>query len=314
MRRLFVQIFTFYFLVSIGLYAENNSQKDLIEVKRDIVFENIYSGQRVIRTVPIKNISKSDVMIKVIKTSCGCTKGVVNQKKISPGRTVDLKVTLSTSGKSGFISKSLRIYLENQKRFYKVSISGVVKKLPGKHMAMTESIFKGKCISCHVTPTLNKEGRELYLGACATCHGIFREGHSALKLKDTKHSEKILKLIIQNGNDAGMPGFGKSKQGPLSYNQIDSLTHFLKQDTKLKYLSKAEDIYTRECRVCHGKEREGGIAPSLKTDEMKLIGKHKLNQILSEGMPKTLMKPFHKDKGGTLDEKQIESLVEFLLK
>ncbi len=307
--------FLFYCLVSIILtfdvYAEGD--KKLITLPENIYFENIYSGERVLKKIYVTNISANVVLIKEVKTSCGCTTTDISSKVIEPGEKVKLQVALSTSGKSGKISKSVRIYLEGQRGYYRTNISGEIKVMPKKHMAMKGNIFEGKCVECHVKPAENKLGHELYLGVCASCHGVFMEGHSAPQLKIKKYKEKELYSFIADGKKESMPAFSEKSKGPLNDKQIKSLVDFIISFEDIKNKKSAEGLYRQFCSACHGEKREGGVGPELSIKSMQTLGREKIDRALVKGIPNTLMKPFLANKGGQLNSKEIRLLIEFLL-
>jgi mono/diheme cytochrome c family protein len=301
-------------MISIIYYAFGDKEKKLINVPESIHFENIYSGERILKQIDIENISNSVVVIKEVKTSCGCTTVDLPSKVIAPGKKVSLKIALSTSGKSGKISKSIRIYLEGQRRYYRTNISGEVKKMPkAKHIAISGSIFEGKCVECHVTPAIGKMGQELYLGVCASCHGIFMEGHSAPQLANISAKKSDLFSFIAHGKNQTMPAFSDQSKGPLNNKQIKSLVDFITQSEIIKKKQSAKGLYKQYCSACHGLKREGGVGPELTIKSMELMGREKITKTLITGIPNTLMKPFHKDKGGTLESSEIKMLIEFLL-
>ena len=97
-----------------------------------------------------------------------------------------------------------------------------------------------KCAKCHVARGVGS-CRDLYLADCAFCHGDNGEGKSASALNSqeylTKHDAGYIKDWIANGKEgSGMPGFSKTKGGPLDDKQIESLVSYI---TKWKKKEKA---------------------------------------------------------------------------
>lgn len=69
-------------------------------------------------------------------------------------------------------------------------------------------------------------------------------------------------------------------------------------------------LYKTNCAACHGAAGEGGMAIPLANPEFQaLVSDQTLRQIISGGMPGTMMTAFAKKDGGTLTDKQIGALI-----
>lgn len=58
-------------------------------------------GDKVEHAFPIRNVGKATLVIEQILPSCGCTTAGLDQKRIEPGQSVDLKVVLDLKGRIG---------------------------------------------------------------------------------------------------------------------------------------------------------------------------------------------------------------------
>lgn len=288
-------------------------EKIKVEVPKHVYFEDLYSGEKAKLSIPIKNLSSEEVFIENVKTSCGCTTAKVNKKRILPYAKFELPVIMSTSGKSGFLSKSVRIYFQGKRIPLRVRVGGNILKVPEKHMKMQGHIFKGKCKKCHVDPATGKHGEQLYLGACAICHGVFkRGGQSAPSLEKISFKENELETIIKKGKGISMPGFSLENEGPLDKEQIKGLVNYLLKGSGNKASTLSSINYKKYCATCHGVNKNGGMGPSLTKDSLQNFSKLELYKILNEGVKGTVMVSFNLKKGGPFNERQIEDLVKYL--
>jgi hypothetical protein len=75
----------------------------------DYDFNQIDEGKLIEYDFMIKNTGKSDLIIRKIKPSCGCTTVEPADKVIKPGMTSSFKATINTNGLFGRISKSIAL-------------------------------------------------------------------------------------------------------------------------------------------------------------------------------------------------------------
>ncbi|MBM2831542.1 MAG: cytochrome c [Dehalococcoidia bacterium] len=72
-------------------------------------------------------------------------------------------------------------------------------------------------------------GAELYLKACAVCHGPRGEGRVGPPLKGTRLDEQVIRKIVSRGRPGTpMPAFGQEDGGPLKGHEISDLVAFIK--------------------------------------------------------------------------------------
>ena len=89
---------------------------------------------------------------------------------------------------------------------------------------------KGDCARCHVEPVIGKMGKDLFTAACGICH----EGeHRATMVPDLhalphETNAEFWKTWTAHGKIGSlMPAFAQTDGGPLSDQQIASLTDYL---------------------------------------------------------------------------------------
>jgi hypothetical protein len=72
-------------------------------------FGKVNEGDKVDHTFRFVNKGSSNLVIKDIKTSCGCTAALLSQDNLAPGQEGTLKVELDTKNRSGKMSRTVTI-------------------------------------------------------------------------------------------------------------------------------------------------------------------------------------------------------------
>lgn len=78
-------------------------------------FGDIQQGEKVEYTFTIKNTGNRDLIIRNVKTSCGCTAVTPEKKVIGANETVPLKVVFNSTGKKGKQNKAITIITNDPK-------------------------------------------------------------------------------------------------------------------------------------------------------------------------------------------------------
>jgi hypothetical protein len=78
-------------------------------------FGVITQGDTINHTFKILNTGKSDLIIRKVNSSCGCTVAKPTKDIIPPGMSTDLKVHFDSQGKSGTITKSITVITNDPK-------------------------------------------------------------------------------------------------------------------------------------------------------------------------------------------------------
>ena len=207
-------------------------------------------------TFNVTNASTHEVAINRLSTSCGCTVAQLPSTpyKLAPGATVPLNVSMDLRGKFGVVTKTVSV--DTSVGFRSLTVAANIPQAPavaaaqahttpGGQSAMgdrakniqnaladRQAVFKGECRSCHVDKGVGKMGQELYAVSCGICHDA---EHRAAMVTDLKvpRSERDLafwqKWIMEGKPGTLMPAFAQVHGGPLTQEQIDSLTVYLYQ-------------------------------------------------------------------------------------
>lgn len=79
-------------------------------------FGKIKQGDKVEHTYVLSNSGKSDLVIRKVKASCGCTAVQPEKKIISPGESVNIKTVFNSAGKMGNQNKTVTIITNDPKK------------------------------------------------------------------------------------------------------------------------------------------------------------------------------------------------------
>lgn len=177
-------------------------------------------------------------------------------------------------------------------------------------------------------------GQNLFSGNCAICHGDFGEGGinparpgdiiapiSTSEYLKTRDDATLRAIIAQGQPNFGMSPFGSEFGGPLDGEEIDALVAFLRSwesnppvELPPEVVSRpvslsGVDIYADLCAQCHGEKGEGGVGPSLISEEFKTDYEGQLLfDTINKGHEATAMIGW----GEILTSEQIQQLVEFI--
>jgi len=208
-------------------------------------------------TFAVTNVSKYEVAINRLSTSCGCTVAQLptTPYKLQPGSNVSISVSMDLHGKFGAVTKTVSV--DSSAGFKSLLVKSIIPQptnnpginvagLPANAanaargdrakniqtaLADRQAVFKGDCRSCHVDKGVGKMGKELYIADCAICHDpeTFHNGHRAAMVPDLKIAKSLRDLSYwqkwtMEGKAATlMPAFASAHGGPLTQQQIDSL-------------------------------------------------------------------------------------------
>lgn len=212
-------------------------------------------------TFVVTNVSKKDVSINSLHTSCGCTVAQLptTPYQLLPGSNVSISVTMDLRNKSGQITKAVNVdtTVGPKSLLVRANIPQAAPLANGQSpapamndrarniqaaLADRQAVFKGDCAKCHVEKGVGKMGKELYDASCGICHD---SEHRAAMVTDLKvpRSERDLafwqKWTMEGKAGTMMPAFAAVHGGPLTQEQIDSLTIYLYQTFPKKPLATA---------------------------------------------------------------------------
>jgi len=78
-------------------------------------FGDMKQGDKRSHTFNLTNNGKTDLLIRRVRSSCGCTAVAPSKKVIAPGETAPIEVTFDSRGKSGRQSKSITVITNDPK-------------------------------------------------------------------------------------------------------------------------------------------------------------------------------------------------------
>lgn len=201
----------------------------------------------------VTNTSPTEISINNLRTSCGCTVAQLPSQpyKLEPGSNVAINVSVDLRGKMGMITKSISVdsSVGFKSLLVRVNIpqpapSAVAGITPGAGMADRakniqtaladrQAVFKGQCAECHVDKAKGKMGKELFVAACGICHDTEHRAAMVPDLKVPRSSRDLAfwqKWIMEGKPGTLMPAFAAAQGGPLTQEQIDSLTIYAYQN------------------------------------------------------------------------------------
>jgi hypothetical protein len=83
--------------------------------EKDYDFGDMRQGEKKEHTFTLKNSGKSELYIRNVRSSCGCTAVAPSTKVISAGQSAPIKVTFDSSGKRGRQSKTITVITNDPK-------------------------------------------------------------------------------------------------------------------------------------------------------------------------------------------------------
>jgi hypothetical protein len=69
----------------------------------------VAEGEKVAYTFTVENRGKTDLLLKDVQTSCGCTVAKYENHPIASGKTGTIELLLNTSGKNGHVTKTAKV-------------------------------------------------------------------------------------------------------------------------------------------------------------------------------------------------------------
>jgi mono/diheme cytochrome c family protein len=189
-------------------------------------------------TFAVTNVAATNVVIRSVRTSCGCTVAKLPKLpwELGPGASGTLDVVMDFRGKRGTVSKVVSVDSTAGVKLLivKVVIPEGDSRANNIMMALADrqAVFRNDCASCHVQPTIGKTGAALYATACGICH---EAEHRASMVPDLKALNKptdhaYWHTWVTKGKEKSlMPAFARAEGGPLDDQQVASLVEYLTQ-------------------------------------------------------------------------------------
>jgi mono/diheme cytochrome c family protein len=203
-------------------------------------------------TFVVTNVSSVEISINSLRTSCGCTVAQLptTPYKLGPGSNVPINVSMDLRNKSGSVTKSVNVdtSVGAKSLLVKVNMPATppppvagAAATPGMDRAKNiqsaladrQAVFKGDCASCHVEKGKGKMGQELYAASCGICHDSEHRAAMVPDLKMARTARDLAfwqKWTMEGKPGTMMPAFAQVHGGPLTQEQIDSLTIYCYQN------------------------------------------------------------------------------------
>lgn len=172
-----------------------------------------------------------------------------------------------------------------------------------------------------------ERGAEIYLEACAECHGVNGEGDGdempALNTKEflTAATDDVIFNVINDGRPGtGMPAWGQDQGGPYNAQVINDLVAFIRgweptapsveDQPYVPDLTRGRILFSNMCFACHGVNGEGtNVAPALNDSEyLAKFDDDYLRKTIQRGRAARGMPTW----GSVLSPDQIEDLVDYI--
>jgi cytochrome c5 len=186
----------------------------------------------------VTNRTDQPVEIRSTATSCHCTVAKPPRQpwSIPPGGSDTLLVRVDLLSRRGALTKTIYVdsSLGEVLLLVHVNVPPPAAVLRESNVmaarANRQAVLHGDCASCHVAPTVNLRGKELFTAACLICHGGPNRASMVPDLTVAKTPRDAAywdKWIRGGGEGTLMPAFAKTNDGSLDDAQIASLVEFL---------------------------------------------------------------------------------------
>ncbi len=202
-----------FFVLFLGVLSGYLSALDSPDIKFDskkINFGKVKGGEILTHNFMFENAGNSLLIIKDIKTSCGCTAVLASKKNLEPGEKGSLKVTFNTRGYSGNVSKYIYVYSNDPKESRSVlSVSANVEVPPGPKIRLEKTsmdiglILQGEDISCEAV-VRNTGELELEVTFSHKAARFFTQGKELKKsLKIPSNGQRKVVIEISSSDKTG---------------------------------------------------------------------------------------------------------------
>jgi hypothetical protein len=105
---------------NVVLNTESGSLPKIFFPETQHDFGQVKEGDKVDYTFKFVNNGSSELIIKDVKTSCGCTAALLSEDNLSPGKEGTIRVELNTANRSGKMSRTVTIQSNDPKEPAKI--------------------------------------------------------------------------------------------------------------------------------------------------------------------------------------------------
>ncbi|MBI2887248.1 MAG: c-type cytochrome [Chloroflexi bacterium] len=169
-----------------------------------------------------------------------------------------------------------------------------------------------------------RQGRELYVGNCLSCHGERGDRVPSGNLASSDYLAKLgdgaLIAVISDGKGLS-PAFGRAKGGSFGIAETAALLAYLKSWAGLRataalagpeQVGTGRDLFVRNCTPCHGETGDKVSGVQLKSkDFLSFRTDRVIRQTIVQGNAKG-MPSWGQSNGGPFADGQIDAILQFL--
>ncbi|PTX94189.1 DUF1573 domain-containing protein [Opitutus sp. ER46] len=185
----------------------------------------------------VVNASDAVVTIREVRPTCHCTVPSLPALpwRLEPGASGSFSGELNVRGMDGKVTKAIYVDSTAGTQVLRVTatIPVVEEAARRRHREIAradrQAVFRGDCVSCHVTPATGLSGGQLFLAACGVCHFATRRDPAVpdlLTARQHRDDAYWRRWITEGRPGTMMPGWSKAQGGPLTDEQIESLIQF----------------------------------------------------------------------------------------
>lgn len=162
------------------------------------------------------------------------------------------------------------------------------------------------------------DGRRLYVSNCTACHGEQGDkvAEAPLNQKQFLDSRGDASLVHAIAEGKGvMPAWGKSRNGPLTYTEIESLVAYLDsaagRTSPSLIANSGRNVYAQQCSRCHGENGDRvPVAPLAAKAFVDSFSDGQLFEAISDG--RGLMPAFRTGTASPLSQDQVNAVIRYL--
>jgi hypothetical protein len=124
------------------------------------LFGQMAEGDKLEHTFRFNNIGDAPLIIKKVRSSCGCTAALLSADVIGPGETGEVKTVFDSSGFSGPVSKTIYLYTNDPvQEIVRFQLSGNVQKEIHLQPARLQFPILTAATASRATLTLTNKGQ-----------------------------------------------------------------------------------------------------------------------------------------------------------
>jgi len=171
-------------------------------------FGKINQGEQKDHVFILQNIGTADLIIKKIKSTCGCTVAKVAKKNLKPNESTKLTATFNSLGRKGKQLKKIYITTNNPlQRLTILAVKGFIKTTPGPEISVTPKRWDFGLVkpgtAPHRTFVIKNNGvKDLLISKIRTSSGCHAEMLSDKPIRPSE--ESVMNVILDKLHITGL--------------------------------------------------------------------------------------------------------------